>query len=129
MGSRAMNYIALKPGVALTPPVREYLAHPEVSDHRGKLFIYESNFTPMWARDTKGKNCTVDLEEEIAIHQFLGSLDREEFYMTRAGESECGHRGEWADHPFVGHDLVKDIESEYSSLISEGEQSPLRSRE
>ena len=115
MGSRSMNYIALKPGVKLTEAVSKYLnkATAEiVADERGTLFVYESNFTPMWARDGHGENCTFDLEEEIAIQRYLGSIPVEAFYMKRAGE-QCDYRGKWEDHAFKAHDTVLEIEADY----------------
>lgn len=115
MGIRSMNYIALKPGIRLTEAVGKYLNEDRaevVSDERGTLVVYESNFTPMYARDGRGENCTFDLEEEIAVHRFLGSLPVESFYMKRAGE-QCDYRGKWEDHNFTDYDSVLEIESSY----------------
>lgn len=121
MGSRSMNYIALQPSVTLTEAVSKYLNKSTaeiVADARGTLFVYESNFTPMWARDGRGENCTYDLEEEMAVHRFLGSIPVEAFYMKRAG-AQCDHRGKWEDHAFKGHDTVLEIESDYQAALAE----------
>ncbi len=118
MGIRSMNYIVLKPGVCLPDLVHQHLRQPAVSNRSGKLFIYESNFTPMWARDLHGAECTFDLEEEVAIQKFLGSIDQSDFYMSRAG-AECGHRGNWKDHPFADIEEVRKIEAEYRKLCSD----------
>lgn len=125
MGIRSLNYIALKPGVELTAEVAPFLQGSlDVSDQRGSLYVYESNFTPLWARDGKGINCVADLEEEVAIQRFLGSLPLDSFYMKRAGE-EYGHRGTWAIHSFLAEEAVQEIEHAYAKgvgLVSEQEE-------
>jgi len=115
-----MNYIALKPGVELTEAVSKYLNKSTaevVADERGMLFVFESNFTPMWSRDGRGENCTSDLEEEIGIHRFLGSIPVEAFYMKRAGD-QCDFRGKWEDHAFNKHDTVLEIEADYQAQLA-----------
>ncbi|WP_341744600.1 hypothetical protein [Azonexus hydrophilus] len=115
MGIRSMNYIVLKPGIRLSEAVRKYLNKDTaeiVTDERGTMVVYESNFTPMWARDGRGEQCTLDLEEEIAVHRFLGSLPVDSFYMKRAGE-QCDHRGKWEDHDFQNCSSVLEIEGAY----------------
>lgn len=122
MGIRSMNYIVLKPGIKLTEAVSKYLNKDRaeiVSDERGILIAYESNFQPMWARDGRGEHCTFDLEEEIAVHRFLGSLPVESFYMKRAGE-QCDYRGKWEDHDFQDWDTVQEIEADYLARESTG---------
>ncbi|MEX3983929.1 hypothetical protein AB4Y45_33630 [Paraburkholderia sp. EG287A] len=120
MASRSMNYLVTKVGVALTPAVAAHLrgAHV-VSDVRGSLFVWESNFAPMWSRDGKGESCTADLDDEVVIHRYLGTLNVMDFRMVRAGD-ETGTRGQWEDHGFASHDEVKAIEAEYTRLMSEG---------
>jgi hypothetical protein len=119
MGHRSMNYIVLKPNTPLTPNVAKYLGeYREISDARGELFVFESNFTPLWARDGRGENCTLDLEEEVAIQRFLGSLAVDSFYLKRAGD-QCDYRGKWVAHPFLNEPLVKEIEAEYLALLAE----------
>lgn len=115
MGIRSMNYIVLYPGVVLPEAVSKYLNNDTaeiVSDERGTLIVYESNFTPMYARDGRGENCTFDLEEEIAIQRFLGSLPVDSFYMKRAGEIN-DYRGKWEEHDFSNESSVLEIEHTY----------------
>lgn len=119
MGRRAMNYIAIKPGMSLSTEVIPYLMNAMcLSDERGDLFVYESNFAPLWSRDGKGEHCTADLEEEVAIQRFLGSLPLDGFYMKRAGE-ECDSRGKWVSHPFQNEPDVQRIESCYQKALLE----------
>lgn len=118
MGSRSMNYLVTKPEVSVPPAVAKYLDnYLEISDARGRLFVFESNFTPMWSRDGRGENCTYDLEEEVAIHRFLGTLPVTSFYMKRAGE-ECDYRGQWLQHPFHDNPQVQEIEATYRELMA-----------
>lgn len=121
MGIRSQNCIVLKPEIKLTPEVTQYL-NPSRTDivrtEHGMLICYESNFTPLWARDGKGECCTLDLEEEVAVHRFLGSLPQHAFYMVRAG-AECGRRGNWAVHPFRDNPEVQAIEEAYAAKIAE----------
>lgn len=115
MGIRSMNYIVLRPGVALTQAVSKYLNSDTaeiVSNERGTLIVYESNFTPMWARDRRGDNAVFDLEEEIAIQRFLCSLPTDSFHMKRAGEIS-DHRGDWMAHDFLSESSVVEIEQTY----------------
>ena len=117
MGTRSMNYLVTKVGTALSPTVAKYLVpNHEISDVRGDLFVWESNFTPMFGRT--GKNCTADLEEEVAIQQFVGSLPASDFLLRRAGD-ECGTRGTWLDHGFYGHEQVQRIEALYEKRTKE----------
>lgn len=115
MGIRSMNYIALQPGIVLTDAVSEHINTDRaeiLSDERGTLVVFESNFTPMLARDGRGEMCTCDLEAEVTLHRFLGTLQVESFYMKRAGEM-CDHRGQWVDHAFTTHDTVLEIEADF----------------
>lgn len=120
MGTRSMNYLVMKVGVALTPAVAVHLrAAHVVSDVRGSLFVWETNFTPLWARDGKGERCTADLDEEVVIQRYLGTLNLLDFRMMRAGD-ECCTRGQWDEHGFASHQEVIDIEASYAKLTSEG---------
>lgn len=113
MGIRSMNYLALQPGIVVPPQVWEYIGEGlQNSDNRGTLFIFETNISPLWARDGKGENCARDLEEEVAIHRFLGSLMADSFYLVRVG-AEYGVRGAWEDHAFLLDDSVKEINEAY----------------
>jgi hypothetical protein len=119
MGIRSMNYIILATGVKLTDEVSRYLKESlVVSDDRGRLFVYESNFTPMWGRDAMGAACTLDLEEEVAIQRFLGTLARDAYYMKRAGD-ECGIRGKLDPKPFRVEPDVQSIDSAYEESVSD----------
>jgi len=127
MGTRSMNYIALQPGISLSAEVKKFL-HKDtaeiVSDERGTLVVYESNFTPMWARDRVGgceaarANNVRDLEEEIAVHRFLGSIPTNSFYMKRAGD-ECDYRGNWVEHSFRAEGYVAEIEAAFARELAE----------
>lgn len=121
MGIRSMNYLALHPNVELSSGVLPHLMDAEkTKTPDGQLFVFESNFTPMWARDGKGEHCVHDLESEIEIQRFLGTLRQDTFLMVRAGaDAECGRRGEWNGHPFVDDAQVKKIEAEYDRLTNE----------
>lgn len=110
MGIRSQNYIALKQGISLSHAMKLVGEGADVlSNHGGTLIVYESNFTPMWARDGKGEACVFDLEEEMSVHRFLGSLDPQDFLMKRVGE-EFGSRGKWTSHPFGENHDVQSIE-------------------
>lgn len=114
MGIRSLNYIALEPGVDLPASVTRYLNEEtaEISrDKRGTLIVYESNFTPMHARSGRGENCTFDLDMEVAIQRFLGTLNDSQFFMRRCGD-ECDYRGAWDAEAFQDHSDVKSIEAE-----------------
>lgn len=122
MGTRSMNYIALRHGIGLSDEVAKYLSDAvESNDERGILMVFESNFAPMWSRDDKGQFCASDLREEVAIQEFLGSLKKSDFYMTRAGD-ECGHRGTWSEHSFALEPIVLDIEATYARLTTGSQQ-------
>ena len=118
MGTRSMNYIALQPGISLPESVTAYLNKDTatiLSDDRGTLIVYESNFTPMWKRPAS-ENCTADLEAEVAIQRFLGTLAPDSFYMKRAGD-ELDYRGTWEKHPFSENESVKEIEYDFLHVI------------
>lgn len=118
MGTRSRNYIALAPSVQPTGAFYGFMTENLVSlDERGSLIVFESNFCPMWARQQHDE-CTLDLEEEVMIHRFLGSLPASSFYMKRAGE-DCGDRGEWKEHPFKDHEEVKDIDAQYVAELAD----------
>ncbi|MGI0013262.1 MAG: hypothetical protein ACREBU_07455 [Nitrososphaera sp.] len=52
MGTRSMNFLAIKAGHILTQEVSKYLQDAVAGSSKdGTLYIFESNFTPMWARD------------------------------------------------------------------------------
>jgi hypothetical protein len=72
----------------------------------------------MWARDGRGENCTYDLEEEVAIQRFLGSIGKSAFYMVRAG-NDFDYRGEWTYHAFRDHKDVSDIQKAYTAAKAE----------
>lgn len=118
MGTRSKNYICLMPQIALSSEVTRFL-NVDTADivitPRGTLIAYETNRSPMWARE--GKNCARDLEEEMVIQQFLGSLPQGSFYMKRAG-GECDYRGTLTDHPFKDHESVKEIDATYAQIVN-----------
>lgn len=116
MGTRSMNFIALKPGVTPNDAFQSFMKDRAtvLKDGRGTLVVYQSNFSPMWRRH--GENCTADLEEEIVIQRFLGSLPGDSYYMKRAGEI-CDWRGDWAYHPFGGEQDVMEINATYQASI------------
>lgn len=117
MGIRSNNYIAIKPGIALTYAFLKFFSKDNaemIETDAGRLIVYETNFTPMWAR--QGVNCTFDLEQEIAVQQFLGSLNPEDFCMRRAGE-QTDYRGKWTKHAFKKHKLVREIDQTYDLEI------------
>ena len=118
MGIRSNNYIAIKPSIPLTYAVMKYL-NKDTADiqiaEMGTLIVYESNFTPMYAR--KGPGCTFDLEMEVEIQKFLGSMPESFFHMKRAGD-EIDHRGEWTDHPFGDNEAVIAIEQETADALA-----------
>lgn len=112
-----MNMLAIKASHTLSEEVKKYLDDALVeTTNQGSLYVFESNFTPMWARDGLGPNCVNDLIEEIAIHSYLGSLPVNDFFMKRAGE-ECGTRGEWVDHPFASNVQVESISRAYDNQL------------
>jgi len=118
MGKRSMNYIVLHPDVKLTDEVSHYINNDQadfIFEDYGTLLIYESHFSPMHAR--KGISGVMDLEQEVAIQRFLGSLPTASFYMKRAGD-EFDYRGAWSAHPFRDNERVKEIEAKFDEFIS-----------
>lgn len=119
MGIRSCNYIAIKAGIDLKG-LKKFLnaetALIETSD-QGTLFIYESNFCPMDFRENN-ENCVYDLEEEIGIQRYLGSIPTKAYLMTRAGD-DSGRRGDWEDHPFKDNEQVASIDNNYKEIIQE----------
>lgn len=123
MGTRSNNILAIHTGYPLPPEVAKYLGPALVdTNHDGSLYVWESNFTPMWARNGKGPNCVDDLLEEAAIQSFLGTIPAQDFYMKRAGE-ECDSRGEWELHSFRQYDEVIAVEQQYSAALEVVESS------
>lgn len=117
MGMRSKNYLVIKPGHELAADAAKYLKSSlEERTGEGALYAWESNFTPMWARDAGVGNNVGDLREEAAIQGFLSSLPRDAFYLKRAG-AECGARGTWSDHPFSIHPVVIDVDTDYAGLV------------
>lgn len=118
MGIRSMNYLALRSDADLSIGVLPHLMDArKTKTPEGTLFVFESNFTPMWAREGRGEHCVADLESEIEIQRFLGTLEPDQFFMVRAGaDAECGKRGKWLDHPFAADEDVVGISVEYNSL-------------
>lgn len=122
MGIRSENYIAIKPGIEMTNAIKKFINDENgtlVINEFGTLFMYESNFTPMWARSSS-LGCVADLQEELAIQQFLGEIGETNFYMKRAGEQN-DWRGQWNNHPFDRYDFVRNIESEYQASVGKYE--------
>lgn len=106
MGERAMNYLALKSSATTKIPTTLLSGLAEqcsvnLSHAVGRVFVFETNIAPMHAR--KGPGATFDLEFELAIQQFLCSLNESDYRMVRVNETAtvADHRGEWFDHPFV----------------------------
>lgn len=119
MGIRSMNYLALRPDVDLSIDALPHLMDArKTKTPKGTLFVFESNFTPMWARDGKGEHCVSDLESEIEIQRFIGALEPDQFFMVRAG-AECGKRGKWLDHPFAADEDVVGISVQYNNLTGD----------
>lgn len=115
MGIRSNNYLVLQPHVTLGPIPPDLLADAlALDDERGRLFVFESNFTPMWARDGKGEHCTYDLEQEVALQRYLGTLPLEAFFLRRAGDS-CDFRGRWTQHAFLDEPVVRQIEEAFTA--------------
>ena len=119
MGIRTMTYIILATEVKLTRKAPRHLKDSLlVSDERGQLFVYESNFIPMSARDSMGTACTPDLEEDAAIHRFLATLPRDSFYMKRVG-AVSGARGQLNPEPFNDEPDVAEIDTAYELSVSD----------
>lgn len=108
-----MNILAIKPGQQLSAEAAKYLDDSlDTRSDEGSLYIWESNFTPMWARVQKGEGSVIDLLEEAAIHSFLSSIPCADFYLMRAG-AECGTRGGWEQHPFRDNEAVLAVAGAY----------------
>jgi hypothetical protein len=119
MGNRSQNILAIKDGHELSFEVKKYLSSALVAkDKNGTLYSWETNITPMWARDEKGEHCVNDLLEEVAIHQFLSALPRSDFYLLRVGD-DSGVRGTWDSHSFRHDPRVVEIESDLRSLTND----------
>lgn len=118
MGTRSMNYLVLASHLWRPAAVSAVIGERVGSTHLASLFIFESNFTPMWARDTKGDHCTFDLEQEVELQKYLGTIQAADFRLVRAGE-EFGSRGEWIDHPFIADHRVVHLQREFSAGISQ----------
>jgi len=106
-----MNYIALKPDIKQDKLFNKFMNEEDVLvTDEGTLIIYQSNFAPMWTRGSEPHTKILDLENELMIQRYLGSLPDDSFHMKRAGD-DIDWRGSWVDHPFKDHEEVKSIEA------------------
>lgn len=112
-----MNYIAIRPSVALPDAVSKHLREHDMIEVQedsplGMLVVYESNFQPLWAREHGIE--LFDLREEILLQEWLSTLPPEDFRMVRVGDpdGECATRGTWVEHPFLTRESVRVIEQE-----------------
>lgn len=124
MGTRSLNYLVLRRRLWRPTAVSQLIGDCVESTSTASLFIFESNFTPMFARDGRGEHCAFDLEQEVALQRFLGCIPADDFRLVRAGE-EFGARGMWTDHPFTADRRVVGIDKAYSDGAAGRQPSPV----
>jgi hypothetical protein len=122
MGERAMNYLALRASAItkITTEVLNHLVSDSVinrSNADGRVFVFETNFAPMYAR--KGPCSTFDLEWELDLQRSLSSLGEHEFRLVRVSQGGEGvdYRGDWTDHPFASLETVASIQADFDAFM------------
>jgi hypothetical protein len=124
MYTKSKAYIALKPGVELTPEVRTAFVKVNAqitADERGTLIVYFCHMPNIL--DFVEGNCAYDLENAVAVHRFLGGLDRSSFYMLHSGDV-ISARGNWNLNAFSNEREVIQIQDGYSKSATAQRRSP-----
>jgi hypothetical protein len=121
MGSRSTNVLILASEALLPSNMYRYLGDDVATVYRHIdgpiLIVMETNIAPLSRRDDLGLTCALDLEAEFRLQQFLGTLNRNQFYFMRNGE-DAGTRGAFTKHPFVDHEDVLSVASELAGDIA-----------
>lgn len=122
MGERAMNYLALRASAItkITTEVLNHLVTDSVinrANAEGRVFVFETNFAPMYAR--KGPGSTFDLERELDLQRYLSALGENEFRLVRVSQDgeTVDHRGDWTDHPFASLEAVASIQADFDAVM------------
>lgn len=104
------NYLVLKPHVLVGASLQTYLDQPMIySEARdtGTLYGFDMAWVPAHRREAR-RDCVQDLEFEITLQRFLGTLKVDDFLLVRAGPY-CDYRGTWQDHPFRDVEMVATV--------------------
>lgn len=89
-----MNCLVLKTGITIPAAVATYIEQPVQQNTVASLYEFETNITPINFRDQFGATCGKDLRAEADLHDFLGGLPQQDFYLVRVGD-ENGIRGRY----------------------------------
>lgn len=122
MGERAMNYLALRSSAITritTAVLKRLVDDSELnrSNAEGRVFVFETNIAPMYAR--KGPGSTFDLEWELDLQRYLSTLGEHEFRLVRVsqGGEAVDYRGDWTDHPFASLEPVASIQADFDTFM------------
>lgn len=127
MGIRSMNYLVLSAGAMTSRPLPDLVKHllggsPVQTRLGAQLYVFESNFAPMWSRD-QGRS-VVDLRSELELQEYLNRFSVNDFRLVRVG-AETDSRGQWLQHPHVQHSDVLELEAAYAAAVqAESEPQP-----
>lgn len=127
MGERAMNYLALRSSAIpkITTEVLNYLVTDSAihkGNEAGRVFVFETNFAPMYAR--KGPGSTFDLEWELDLQRYLSRLGENEFRLVRVSQDgeNVDYRGDWTDHPFASLEAVASIQADFDAFMQRSKE-------
>lgn len=117
-----MNYLALRASaiIKITTEILNYLVTDSVinrTNAEGRVFVFETNFAPMYAR--KGLGSTLDLERELDLQHYLSAIGEHEFLLVRVsqGGENVDYRGDWTDHPFASLEAVASIQADFDDFM------------
>ena len=121
MGTRIRTYIAIAPTSQpdFNAPVLRALDAEVHSDARGHLVLVDSNLQPLWSRipDRPGPVPTLDLEQELALFRWLGTVGTDHFRLVRHGD-EFDMAGRWTGAAaFLDVAEVRDAEAEVRRVL------------
>jgi len=112
MGIRSSNYLVLSvaamAGKEMTVLVKDLLDDPVETREDASLFSFESNISPLWARDAH--RSVLDLRQELELQEYLNQFAVTDFRLLRDGD-QPDHRGQWLAHPFSQDPDILEFES------------------
>ena len=121
MGTRLRTYIAIAPTSAPNLAAGWITAQSAevVADARGTLITFEANIQPLWSRipDEPGPVPTLDLDSELEMYRWLGTIGTNHFRLVRHGD-DMDLAGSWRGAAaFLDQPEVRDAEEELRSAL------------
>lgn len=133
MGTRALNYIAIKAGVfkskeTLIDALMLHECEVEVFDPSvGVLVAFETSMQPMSFRGAPAnvaypdpinhpRSANLDLMQELRIQDAMSAWSPDVFFARRVGEYDTGERGGWSNHPFKDVEAVRALDAQYEAV-------------